>query len=338
MWRTELVCRRDSGKTEWYPENGSFRDSELLVSRGISRPGTSRASRIASMERVRRFFDSILPVTKQTSRFADVANRRLVFSINSGRSGSQFLAEVLSTAKEVCGYHEPEPKMNREYLEMINRLPYQATRTARVIKCQAIADVLRQMEPGQVYAETTQMFIKTFHDVVLEEFHNVEVVLLRRDLAHVLRSFVEMGYFSNRNAYWDKWMSSPAAATAALRPRREYSTLDQFDRCIAYLLDIEARGARFRREYRHVPVHEVQLDSLDQYSAVEELFAALRISTTSKTEGACRQRINERNAVKQQINNPTTLETCHARLERYLKEVQQEPAGWLLGRVTTPPG
>ena len=213
--------------------------------------------------------------------------------------------------------------MNREYLEMINRLPYEATRTERAVKCQAIADVLRQMEPGQVYAETTHMFIKTFYDVVLEEFHNVEVILLRRNLALVLKSFVEMGYFSDRNAYWDKWMSSPAAATAALRPRREISTLDQYDRCIAYLLDIEARGDRFKREYPQVRVHEVQLESLDRYSAIEKLFAALRISATSKAEEVCRQKINDRNTVKHQINNPTSLETCRARLEQYFREVQQ---------------
>ena len=213
--------------------------------------------------------------------------------------------------------------MNREYLEMINRLPYEATRTERAVKCQAIADVIRQMEPNQVYAETTHMFIKTFYDVVLEDFHNLEVILLRRNLAHVLRSFIEMGYFSDLNAYWDKWMSSPAAATAALRPRREISTLNQYDRCIAYLLDIEARGDRFKRKYPHVLVHEVQLESLDRYSVVEKLFVALRISATSRTEDVCRQKINDRNAVKQQVNNPTSLETCRARLEQYLKEAQQ---------------
>lgn len=205
---------------------------------------------------------------------------------------------------------------------MINRLPYAATRTERRVKCQAIADVLRQLEPGQVYAETAHMFIKTFHDVVLEDFHNVEVILLRRDLAHVLKSFIEMGYFSDLNPYWDKWMSSPAAATAASLPRRAISTLDQYDRCIAYLLDIDARGDRFKREYPHVRVHEVQLESLDRYRVIEKLFTALRISATSKTEDVCRQKINERNTVKEQIDNPTSLKTCRARIEQHLKEVQ----------------
>jgi hypothetical protein len=247
----------------------------------------------------------------------DVADRRLIFSINSGRCGSQFLSELLGSALGVHSRHEPEPKMNGVYVDMINRLPYSATRNERAAKCVAIANVLRKLEPWQVYAETTHMFIKTFFDVVLEDFTNVEVIVLRRNLAAVLKSFVEMGYFSERNPYWSNWMSSPHAATAARRPPRPEANLDQYDRCIAYLLDIEARGARFKREYPRVPTYEVDVESLNTYPAVEELFASLRISPGPNTREVCQRRINARDEVKHSIGNSTTLDICVARLQQY---------------------
>ena len=46
--------------------------------------------------------------------------------------------------------------------------------------------------------------------------HKIDIVVLRRDLAFVLKSFVELGYFSPRNPLSFEWMSSPNAATAAL--------------------------------------------------------------------------------------------------------------------------
>ncbi|MBW7898496.1 hypothetical protein B188_13730 [Candidatus Brocadiaceae bacterium B188] len=39
-------------------------------------------------------------------------DHRLLFSINPGRSGSQYLAELLGTAEEVTSFHEAEPPMN----------------------------------------------------------------------------------------------------------------------------------------------------------------------------------------------------------------------------------
>ena len=130
---------------------------------------------------------------------SDVRDSHLIFSINSGRSGSKYLAELFSTVPNVKSFHEAEPKMNGEFIDMINRKPLVDTRGKRRIKSKAIAELLRSGAPQMVYAETNHTFITTFHDVVLEDFHNVDVVILRRDLARVLKSFIELGYFSPTN-------------------------------------------------------------------------------------------------------------------------------------------
>ena len=191
-----------------------------------------------------------------------MAGRRLIFCITSGRSGSKYLTDLFATACGVRSFHEAPPNMSGEPLRLVNTLPLEASREVRRVKADAIAALLRGMAPEDVYAETNHMFIKTFFDVVLAEFHNVEVVILRRSLPHVLKSFIEMGYYSPLNPGALAWMSSPNAATAALRALGPDDALDPYDAAIGYLLDIEARAQRFMREYPSVRVREVRLEHL----------------------------------------------------------------------------
>ena len=251
------------------------------------------------------------------SRHPDVCDRRLVFSINAGRSGSKYLAQLLGTAAGVNSFHEAEPKMSGEFIAMINAKPLDLSRDKRRIKAVAIAQTLRGMTPEQIYAETNHMFIKTFFDVVLEDFANVDVVVLRRGLVQVLKSFIELGYFSVRNPLSLAWMSSPNAATAAIRPLGSDSSLDQFDLCIAYLLDIEARALRFKEDYPAIRTHDVRIEQLNTEDEVDRLFDRLRLRPTAATTALVGRRANERQPRKSEINNPTTLEQCRERLHCY---------------------
>jgi hypothetical protein len=255
-------------------------------------------------------------------RFADVAQRRLIFSINSGRSGSKYLAQLLATAHQVTSFHEAEPKMSGEFIDMINSKPMEASREKRRVKAAAIAEVLRGSGPEEIYAETNHTFITTFYDVVLEEFHNVDVINLRRGLALVLKSFIEMGYFSPLNPLSFAWMSSPNAITAALPAIGPDTTLDQFDRCIAYLLDIEARAERFRVNYSNVRTHDVRLEQLNEINFVENLFARLDLIPTAATRELCGLTSNERQRRKKQIANRTTIDQCQTRLTEYIRKAE----------------
>ncbi|MFN2507816.1 MAG: hypothetical protein ABR589_03490 [Chthoniobacterales bacterium] len=124
----------------------------------------------------------------------------------------------------------------------------------------------------------------------MEEFENVRIILLRRDLAQVLKSFVELGFFRPKPCLED-WMILPAATSSSLFPAAE---LDQFDRCIAYLLDIEERAIRFRGDYPAVPVYEVARESLNTIAEVGDFFATLKITPTADTIRVCGRRSNER--------------------------------------------
>jgi hypothetical protein len=245
---------------------------------------------------------------------------RHLFCINPGRSGSNYLAELLATADGVAAFHEAEPAMSGTPLRRANVEPLAASFTERRTKVDAIRGLCADRPRARVYAETNHMFIKTFFDVVAGELEEVEVIHLRRDPALVLKSFVELGYFSPLNQVWPDWMSSPNAVTAAARALDRDEALDPIDRCIAYLYDIEARAARFRREHRRIPVHEVALTEIADPAGAEALFRQLRLTATALTPKVVGTIVNQRQPIKERIANPIELAECRRRLDEYVAQ------------------
>jgi hypothetical protein len=247
-------------------------------------------------------------------------DNRLLFCISSGRSGSGYLAKLLNTSIEVVGFHEPEPFMNGKYLQMVNTSTFSQTFKKRRIKCKFIEKELDNLSQNKVYCETSHMFIKTFFDVVLDRFNNVEVIILRRDIAKILKSFIELGYFSEINSAWPDWMSSPNSKTAALQCIDSDQMLDQYDLCIAYLIDIEARTVRFQNDFPDVQTHAVTLESLNEYNMVEALFRDLRITPTEETKRLTGKMVNVREEGKKHFDNPSDLDYCRQRIDLYTEK------------------
>jgi len=248
--------------------------------------------------------------------------KRLIFCINSGRSGSNYLADLLGTATEVTSYHEADPPMIGEYLSMVNNASYEKSFQQRSIKSRAIKNILRKIPTNGIYCETNHMFIKTFFDVTLKDFKNVEVIILRRELASVLKSFIELNYFSRQNEVWPDWMSLPDAKTAAIHSLAIYREMDHYDRCIAYLIDIEARAQRFKKDYSSVKTHEIRLESLNNYNKVLNLFRDLRITPTDLTKEIIGQVVNDRSQRKRQFNSETDVEYCRERIALYFEKAE----------------
>ena len=253
-----------------------------------------------------------------------ILNHRLIFCINSGRSGSNYLSELLGTAEEVIHYHEPNPKMKGKYLTMINQSDYTKSFAKRKLKVSGIKDILLQLPDEKIYCETNHLFIKTFFDVVVEDFPKIEVIILRRYLPKVLKSFIELGYFSERNSHWKFWMSSPNAATAAIPCIDVDQNLDQWDLSIAYLIDIEARAKRFQQEYPGINTYEVRLEAFNNFAYVESLFEKLKITPTDETKKMYSQQINQRKGAKKKNTDveDISLSYCQERIEQYIQKAR----------------
>ncbi|MGB7934241.1 MAG: hypothetical protein WCH04_18860 [Gammaproteobacteria bacterium] len=165
------------------------------------------------------------------------------------------------------------------------------------------------------------MFIKTFHDVVMQQFgdYPIKVIVLRRHLASALKSFITMGYFSDRNQAWPSWMHLPGTCGSEFQPPVLDRNPDQYELAIGYLIDIEARAQRFRQRYPFCEVHDVRLESLQDPSQVESFFRELQLEPGPQTLRVAGWPVNQRTRRKVEIGIKTTLEYCEQRIVEYLR-------------------
>lgn len=246
------------------------------------------------------------------------SDRRLVFAISPGRSGSAYLARLLDATANASAAHEPRPRMNGGFLRGLDDARLAATYDRRRVKIVQLLRALRSLPADFTYVETSHMFVKTFYDVVLDFFEDVQIVHLRRDTAEVIRSFVELGYLSPASTHWRHWIHDPYEAKPLVAPAVEEADADSVDRIIAYLVDIEARAERLREDYPETPVISVRLESLSDPDHARGLVEQLGLDWTDTAAAACAQRANVRADRKRLINRSVQLDYCRERLDRYL--------------------
>ncbi len=243
-----------------------------------------------------------------------------IFSINTGRAGSQYLSNILSTAEDVCADHEPEPKMIGDILKLVEGKSYKETYKARIFKTNTIKNILIASSCS-TYIETSHMFIKTFFDVATNVLQNVKIVFLKRSLVDTLHSFYQLGYFSDRNKAWKDWMISPYAVTSAIPCLLEENEKDDIGLSLAYLIDIYARGYRFVEDNPSIPIYHITLEELNDKEKVKELFTNLNIIPTEATLQQIGGKINIRMEKKKkfgskEISKEYLLERCLSYIEK----------------------
>lgn len=272
-----------------------------------------------------------------------VAGRRVIFAISAGRTGTGFLAALLDAVPNVSAFHEPRPQMTGTYLDAVAARPLASSYEQRQVKLIAVNRVLERLPPEQVYAETSHMFIKTFFDVVADYYPGLEVVILRRDLRKVLRSFWALGYFSEANPHWRLWLPPAGGPDDLLQPVRPFAQMDPIDRGIAYLCEIEARAERFTTRFPEVPVHETSLEQIGTSRGARELLRRLGLEWSLDQDRYENLQRNTRRSFKSARGREIGLDTCADRFARYADEaaeralplpasVVQAVAAWRTGR------
>jgi hypothetical protein len=190
-----------------------------------------------------------------------------------------------------------------------------------MIKVIGICNHMRRAPADSVYAETNHMFIKVFHDVVLDSFPRTTVIILRRDMAATLKSLVDLGYFSSSSWHWRLWMQAGTSLTAVVKPPRPFEKLDAVDRAIAYLVDIEGRAARFKIDYTDIPVIEVRLEEISQSAGAVTLLRSLDLSVNTEALSRTTTRMNTRADLKHRREKQITLEQCKERIHTYVSQI-----------------
>lgn len=243
-----------------------------------------------------------------------------VFSVNPGRSGSEYLSVLLSSVNGTVAFHEAPPTMSGSVLESAMAEGLDRTRSERLVKVTEITRLLAA-SGASTYVETNHMFAKTFFDVALEELPPapVAVVVLRRPWAKVMRSFLSLGYFTDRRPVWIEWMRVPrrdGPAEDSVHPE------DPMEAAAEYLLRLERRAQDIQEWYPGITYVDCSLEALQSHDGVKALFDALGFAGEAHGDLAplVGRPVNERLSKKQRLRIPApSEEECRSFLEDFLR-------------------
>jgi hypothetical protein len=117
---------------------------------------------------------------------------RYLFSINTGRSGSKYLAELFSSVPGVVSLHEPIPRLNAS--PMGSYLMGKKDSLRRLMP-DKIAAIERGAKTAEMYIETTHCFIKGFGWELPKylDQSKIGVIILRRSAEEVAASYQKIG-------------------------------------------------------------------------------------------------------------------------------------------------
>jgi hypothetical protein len=169
--------------------------------------------------------------------------KKFVFCASPGRSGTHYLSQLFNLGTEVCSVHEPE----HQYSQFSQLKPYNwnlkqalfgnSYTLRQQLKFKQINDLL-DASRAEVYVETNPLFCTLWHDELLKDSsqHDVTVIILRRPVVDILKSILDLGWYSDRNG--DEWMVSGYSINSLFVPPMKESVAIPMDRVIGYLFNV----------------------------------------------------------------------------------------------------
>lgn len=234
---------------------------------------------------------------------------RLIFTVTSGRSGTAYLANVLSYVPDVSSYHEPKPSFSK-----VMRSIQQNKEIGREFwikkKLPSIAK-----DPSSIYIETNHMFCKGFIEPLLDLDIIPDLILLNRPHRRIALSFCRFGSIPGRTAQGLKYLLSPTDPDVLLLP--DWQNLDDYQLCYWYCLEIARRSHTYDNLFTGLGarVVRVSLDELITVSGFEKLLLGLNLQKPDGPKWAeylemKKNRINVRSHLNRPARIPDDLDSA----------------------------
>jgi hypothetical protein len=211
--------------------------------------------------------------------------------------------------------------MNGSILRAVERVGLEETYEKRLLKVLAVNRALSRMKSETAYFESNHMFIKTFADVICDFYDHVDVIILRRHPGKVLKSFIELAYFTSRNPSWKGWMNDPAISDDRLRHCFDHP--DQIDRIIAYLVSIEEKTQVLRQKHPAVRFHDWRLEDLVTSEGARQLILSLGLEWNSALVKRVEKLKNKRLDRKDFFGASVAEQVCDQRLDQFYESLSR---------------
>jgi len=171
-----------------------------------------------------------------------MTERRCIFTVTTGRSGTGFLAYLLSELRHTISRHEPSPAYD-ECMRRVQSDPQWATDFLLSRKLPAIREA---WAAAPIYVETTHVFCKGFLEpwLALPDVPVPDVILLDRPAREVALSMLRLMSIPGRTKAGLRWYLSPADPSC-LTALPDWEQLHDYQLCYWYCLEMEHRKQHY---------------------------------------------------------------------------------------------
>lgn len=251
-----------------------------------------------------------------------------IFSINTGRSGSDYLANIFKHVSGCCSFHEPEPKGNGKEMRRYSRGHHTPMKKTAETKARLIKELKRDC---QVYFESNHCFIKGFGWFLPQHLpeDRLGVIILKRESSKIAESLLRIGC-SPLTSFGRRWIIAPDMKDPLVRPPKTMTVYQcarftknilgasrylvrkifrmkfhdpqwlinyELDCLKWYVEETHAQAEAFKQKYPAIKYYEVNIEDLNSLASVQQMLAFF----------GCKGK----ESLNQVVGKPTNLKESH---------------------------
>ena len=217
---------------------------------------------------------------------------KYIFCINSGRSGSDYLTELLSRAKNTVSIHEGIPIMNGVPMQKYND---GCDRQLQQLMPLKMTQIRQKSHNGKkIYCETNHSFIKGWGYLLPDAYipqEEIGVIILKRDIAKTAYSLIRVRDVPGISEWTRTWLLSPYSQRNLSQPAADPNP---WELCQWYVKETYLRGEEYKKRFPRIKYVECDLEQLNNYKFVTEMFATFGLTPTSSLQNAVGKAVNIR--------------------------------------------
>lgn len=202
-----------------------------------------------------------------------------IFTVSTGRSGTNTLANIFECGENLYAAHEDHPILNGELMVKYNQL--NALPVNNEFFRRKLPKLLWRSRGKKFYFESNHMFVKSFEEAARSAFGDkLSIVYLERDPFLVAASMYQRGDIPD-SPVGLKWYLDPRAERNLIKVEGVLDQVefqDDFYKCLWYCFEIKARFLKLMKDYPGVSCFRLKTDSLNDVDKVKEMFDYFNIS------------------------------------------------------------
>jgi hypothetical protein len=241
----------------------------------------------------------------------DIKQKKLVFTVATGRCGTAFFAEMLRLVPGSTSLHEPEP----EYADVLRKVQQDPGRAHVFLVERKLPAIARDL--STIYIETTHLFCKGFLEPLLELDIVPSLLWIRREHRAIASSMYRGGTIPGRTDKGLRFYLSPD--DPGVLSVKHWQQFHDYQLCYWYCLEIERRAKEYRAMYQENDWCwvETSLAEITTMRGMRKVVAGLGLPNLPwygwlRYLNNRRRRVNPTSKAKQQVVLPAGLDELEA--------------------------